>query len=240
MTKSKFSDLEPNMVYMHAKSNSVYNTDQYGRVTNFSADPRLTSKEERERNTEMQRTLGGKGEGFEHAGHLLSDRHGGAGVHYNLTPMQQDLDSRDYAAFEKETDALLQKGYAVHYNGELAYSCAENVEGVNHAEAIMVERQTLDPVTGEVMDTEHISFSNLNMAEAEYENMGNAESESLMAEYPNPGAIQYDENRDIIIVNADGSIADAEKIADTTAEVPTEIAVPTETVTETEYEGEHL
>ena len=178
MARSMFSSLEPNTTYTHPSSHGEYHTDEYGRVAKFSADPRITSKEERERNTENQRTLEGKGPGYEHAGHLVADRHGGSGEKFNIVPMQEAVDSRDYAAFEKETDGILQSGYNVHYNGEICYSGAETVKGVNRSEAIMVERQTIDPESGAVVDRDYTSLSNMNMTE--FENVGNRESEELM------------------------------------------------------------
>lgn len=204
MERSKYSSLEPNATYIHPDSHGVYRTDDYGRVVSFSADPRVTTKEERERNPENQRTLEGKGPGFSHAGHLVADRHGGSGEKFNIVPMQENVDSRDYAAFEKETDALQQQGYAVHYNGTLSYSGAEKTVGVNQAEAIMVERQTMGPVTGEVVDHEYVSFSNLDMAQ--YMDAGNKESEELMSSFSNPNAVAYDEDADLLIDENTGAV----------------------------------
>ena len=204
MERSKHSSLEPNTTYVHPASHGVYRTDDYGRVVSFSADPRVTTKEERERNPENQRTLEGKGPGFSHAGHLVADRHGGSGEKINIVPMQENVDSRDYAAFEKETDALQQQGYAVHYNGELSYSGAEKTVGVNQAEAIMVERQTIDPATGEMIDRDYASFSNLDMSQ--YETTGNKESEELMSGFSNPNAVAYDEDADLVIDENTGAV----------------------------------
>lgn len=233
MARSMFSSLEPNTTYTHPSSHGEYHTDEYGRVAKFSADPRITSKEERERNTENQRTLEGKGPGYEHAGHLVSDRHGGSGEKFDIVPMQEAVDSRDYAAFEKETDGILQRGYNVHYNGEICYSGAETVEGVNRSEAIMVERQTIDPESGAVVDRDYTSLTNMNMTE--FENVGNRESEELMAEFSNPNAVAYDEEADLILDEATGAVisgpaeTDALEEASVDGEAQSESAAETDT-----------
>lgn len=230
MARSMFSSLEPNAIYTHPASHGEYHTDEYGRVTKFSADPRITSKEERERNTENQRTLEGKGPGYEHAGHVLADRQGGSGEKFNLIPMQEAVDSRDYAAFEKETDGILQNGYNVHYNGEICYSGAETIAGVNRSEAIMVERLTIDPENGAVVDRDFTSFTNMDMAE--FEN-GDRESEELMAEFSNPDAVAYDEETDLVLDEATGAVvsgpADAGEEAFTDGEAHSEFAAETYT-----------
>ena len=204
MERSKHSSLEPNTTYIHPASHGVYHTDDYGRVVSFEADPRITTKEERERNPENQRTLEGKGPGFSHAGHLVADRHGGSGEKFNIVPMNENVDGRDFAGLEKETDALLHQGWDVHYNGQLSYSGEERTAGVNQAESIMVERQTMDPVTGEVVDHEYVSFSNLDMAH--YMDAGNKESEELMSSFSNPNAVAYDEDADLLIDENTGAV----------------------------------
>ena len=229
MERSQYSSLEPNTTYTHPASQGTYHTDDYGRVLTFEATPRITTKEERERNPENQRTLEGKGPGFSHAGHLVADRHGGSGEKFNIVPMNENVDGRDFAAFEKETDGLLQS-YDVHYNGQLSYS-GEAV-GVNQPESIMVERQTMDPVTGEMVDREYVSFSNLDMAQ--YLDVGQKESEELMSGFSNPNAVAYDEDADLVIDENTGAVIGGPADTETAGEAMADTETAGEAMADTE------
>lgn len=236
MLRSAYSSLTPNVTY-YGPNGAEYHTDSYGRVYEWAGNLVRTPKEDQLRDKHAQYTLEGKSpDGFQHAGHFIPNQFGGSGQKINLSAQNSEVDSRDYKAFETECGQLLDAGNHVCLHGSVTYSSSEELEGVARPEAYMVERTIIDQ-DGQQIGHDYFSWSNLDMQE--FEGVADAESESLMAEYPNPGAIQYDEDRDII-VNADGSIADAEKIADIPADVPTEAAILTETVTETEYEGEHL
>ena len=97
----------------------------------------------------------------------------------------------------------------------------------------MVERQTIDPESGAVVDREYTSFTNMNMAE--FENVGNRESEELMAEFSNPNAVAYDEEADLILDEATGAVisgpaeTDAVEEASVDGEAQSESAAETDT-----------
>ena len=176
MSRSPYSSLQANAVY-DGPHGAEYRTDSAGRVVHWKAEAHQTPKDAQLRNQKAQYTLEGKGPGFEHAGHLLANQHGGAGEKYNLVPMN-------------------------------SYSISPELNGVNQPEAFMAERTTVSP-DGKQTDREYVSWSNLDMRE--FETAGNAESESLMNQFANPGAVAYDEEKDLILdENTGGVLSEAE------------------------------
>ena len=207
MSRSPYSSLQANAVY-DGPHGAEYRTDSAGRVVHWKAEAHQTPKDAQLRNQKAQYTLEGKGPGFEHAGHLLANQHGGAGEKYNLVPMNAHVNTVDYKAFETETTHLLSDGSRVFLNGSVSYSISPELNGVNQPEAFMAERTTVSP-DGKQTDREYVSWSNLDMRE--FETAGNAESESLMNQFANPGAVAYDEEKDLILdENTGGVLSEAE------------------------------
>ena len=93
---------------------------------------------------------------------------------------------------------------------DIQRNCANRLHRVRVKEyaAFMAERTTVSP-DGKQTDREYVSWSNLDMRE--FETAGNAESESLMNQFANPGAVAYDEEKDLILdENTGGVLSEAE------------------------------
>ena len=168
--------LESNTTY--ERNGILYQTDEYGRVVFFSGNLQLRVAP---RNLSAQHNLPGKLPG-EHAGHLIAARHGGIGETPNLVRMDGKINTRDYAAWERESDQLLREGKTVHIDGYLSYH-----EGSNRPEAIMTTRTVTD-TTGNLLDREHASWSNYDISPMDDDEI--QEWFDLADTYPNPGEEQ--------------------------------------------------
>lgn len=165
--------LESNTTY--ERNGILYQTDEHGRVVFFSGNLQLRAAP---RNPSAQHNLSGKLPG-EHAGHLIAARHYGTGEPPNLVRMDGKVNTRDYAAWERESDQLLREGKTVHIDGYLNYH-----EESNRPEAIMTTRTVTD-AAGSLLDREHTSWSNYDMSPIDDD-----ETQvwfDLADTYPNPG-----------------------------------------------------
>ena len=113
-----YSSLSPNFTYRDS-SHSEFTTDSYGRVVTWSGDVGTAAGQ---RNLSAQRTLEGKNSEQSDAGHLLATNQGGSGEKYNMVPMNEKVNRRDYRAWERENEALVRAGYSVHVKGSLGQS----------------------------------------------------------------------------------------------------------------------
>lgn len=198
MARSMYSSLDPNTSYT-GPNGAQYNTDEHGRIESWSAQ---VSDETNSRNPYAQYTLEGKNPDQPHAGHLLESSQGGSGEKYNMVPMNDKVNTRDYRAFEKENDQLVQEGYTVNLSGNNAY--AVNSEGKNIPEAIMVDREV--SLNGEQLYTEHSSWTNLDMEE--FEGKGETEAAELYDQCENPGAFVYNDEAEIAMNYDTGEVVD--------------------------------
>lgn len=198
MAKSMYSSLNPETTY-YGPNDAKYHTDNYGRVGRWSAQ---VSDQSEARNPYAQRSLEGKNPDQSHAGHLLASSQGGSGEKYNMVPMNDKVNTRDYRAFERENSELTQNGYTVTLTGSNSYPL--NSEGENVPEAIMVDREVSQD--GQYLYTEHTSWTNLDMAELE--NQGEEEAAELSSQYENPGAYIYNEDENIVVNQETGAIID--------------------------------
>lgn len=171
---------DPAANHTYIKNGAVYRTDNLSRVTDFHGTP---TQAPAPRNKDAQRNLPGKQPG-EHASHVLAARHGGTGEPPNLVRMDGKVNSRDYAAWERETDHLLQQGKSVHVDGYLAYGKPEpaHPDGFNYPQAIMVTRTSSDP-SGATPDVEHTSWTNYDMDT--FDQMDNTAWLALADGFPN-------------------------------------------------------
>lgn len=198
MARSMYSSLNPNTVYT-GPNGAQYDTDEHGRIETWNAQVR---DETAARNPYAQYTLEGKNPDQSHAGHLLASSQGGSGEKYNMVPMNDKVNTRDYRAFEKENDQLVQEGYTVNLSGSNAY--AANSEGKNIPEAIMVDREV--SLNGEHLYTEHSSWTNLDMEE--FEGKGETEAAELYDQFDNPGAFIYNDEEEIAVNYDTGEVVD--------------------------------
>lgn len=198
MSKSMYSSLNPNTSYT-GPNGAQYNTDEHGRIETWNAQ---VSDEKAERNPYAQYTLEGKNPDQSHAGHLLASSQGGSGEKFNMVPMNDAVNTRDYRAFERENDQLVREGYTVNLSGSNAY--AANSEGKNVPEAIMVDREV--SLNGEHVYTEHASWTNLDMED--FEGKGETEAAELYDQFDNPGAFVYNDEEEIAVNYDTGEVVD--------------------------------
>lgn len=163
---------------------STYTTNENGCISKFTGKPTLDSAP---RSASSQRNLAGKETG-DHASHLVAASNGGSGKVDNMVPMDGKVNTRDYRGFERQNNDLLRDGKEVTLHGELAYH-----DQSNRPDAIMVTRETVDPVTNQT-DIEHFSWTNTDMAQ--YEN--NHDWVALADEFENPGAVIVDDQGNIV------------------------------------------
>lgn len=187
MKNKGYASLNPNSVYT-GPNDAEYETDQYGRIRNWSGK---TSSEAQPRNLYAQRTLEGKNEEQTDAGHLIASNQGGSGEKYNMVPMNDKVNRRDYRAWERENEALKEEGYDVQLNGSLAYTTGKDT---NNPEAIMANRDVYKD--GQYLYTEHFSITNYDLDDLE--NVGEREAFELASEYDNPVQNYYDETTDTV------------------------------------------
>ena len=216
MANSPYSSLQPNATYHGPHGSTEYHTDAYGRVTDWSGQC-VDIKEAR--NQYAQRTLEGKSSEFRDASHLMDRCSGGSGEKYNMVPMHEKLNERDYKAFERENHQLMEAGNTVTLHGSNSYLFS--TEGLNVPDGIMVTREVHDP-NGALIEVSHHSWSNYDPAE--FEAAGLEESAALMNEFENPNAFVY---------NGDENLAANE----TTNEV-VNLSLPETDAAETPNEGE--
>ena len=139
-------------------SNGIeYQTNQDGKITHFSGE---LSQESSKRHQADQNNLEGKWK-TDHAGHLVARENGGSGYVDNLVPMDGKVNTRDYRAFERENNSIMKEGYNVQLDGDVYYSSNEK-----RPDAFMVTREVKDD-QGKVVDREHFSWTNIDMAEFE-------------------------------------------------------------------------
>lgn len=211
MARNMYSSLNPNTSYT-GPNEAQYNTDEYGRIETWHAqvDDKTVA-----RNPYAQYTLEGKNPDQSHAGHLLASSQGGSGEKYNMVPMNDKVNTRDYRVFEKENDQLVQNGYTVNLSGSNSY--AVNSGGKNIPAAIMVDREV--SLNGEHLYTEHSSWTNLDMAD--FEDKGNAEAAELYDQFDNPGAFVYNDEAEIAVNYDTGEVVDLNDLssANTVSEI---------------------
>lgn len=197
--KNRHSSLTPDSVYYGPNGNAEYHTDKHGRVVSWNA---FVTDIKEPRNEDAQRTLEGKNPDQQTAGHLLASSQGGSGEKYNMTPQNYYVNTRDYAAFEKENATLYSQGYTVQLRGSNSYFPTDE----NIPDAYMVSRDVYEGDT--FLYTDHFSWTNTDMEE--FEGLGDEETASLMDEFPNPGATIYDEENDIVVNQETGAVIDLE------------------------------
>lgn len=188
---SPYSSLSPNFTYRDS-SHSEFTTDSHGRVVTWSGDVGTAAGQ---RNLSAQRTLEGKNSEQSDAGHLLATNQGGSGEKYNMVPMNEKVNRRDYRAWERENEALVRAGYSVHVKGSLGqlWECT-----TNNPEAIMASREVSQD--GQFLYTEHFSVTNYDLDDLEHE--GESEAYELAQEYSNPMPYSYDEETDTVYTGA--------------------------------------
>ncbi len=184
---SPYSSLKANASY-HGLNHASYHTDGNGRIMSWSAVP---GTEAGKRDQYAQRTEEGKNREQHDAGHLLAVNQGGSGEKYNLVPMAETVNRRDYRAWERETESLIRQGYDVQLRGSLAYSQGSIT---NNPEAIMVSRDVYKD--GAYLYTEHFSITNYDLDDLE--GVGDKETFELASQYNNPAAQYYDEKTDTV------------------------------------------
>lgn len=191
MANRQYSSLQPNATYHGPHGKTEYHTDAYGRVTDWSGQ-NVDIKESRDQYA--QRTLEGKSPEFRDAGHLMDRCSGGSGEKYNMVPMNEKLNDRDYKAFENENHQLMEEGNTVTLHGNNSYLFSN--EGVNVPDGIMVTREVHDP-SGNLTEVSHHSWSNYDPAE--FETAGLEESAALMNEFENPNAFVFHEDENLAV-----------------------------------------
>ena len=168
--------LKPNMIY--EANGASYETNGAGGIKSWSAtlDGKATPSEYE---YSYHRNLAGKNQEmgvFDDAGHLVAREQGGSGKSDNLVAMEKHVNRRDYRAFERENNQLLQEGYSVRLSG-VNYMPDDAVR----PQAIMVTRETLDE-NGNVVATDHFSWTNLNMEEYQDNDFGQNDIPNAMDE----------------------------------------------------------
>lgn len=161
---------------VYTANGTVYQTDASGRIVSFRGS---LSTDSVARSLSHQKNLPGKMPG-EDSGHLVASSNGGSGKIDNLVRMDSTVNRRDYRAMERENTTLLKEGNEVELHGSVTYSGK-----TNWPDCFMVTREVTDPNT-DAKDTEHFSWSNVNMEEWE----GSETWVSLASEFSNPGAEQ--------------------------------------------------
>lgn len=184
---SPYSSLKANATYQ-APDHASYHTDSNGRIMSWSAIP---STEAGKRNQYAQRTEEGKNGEQHDAGHLLAASQGGSGEKYNLVPMAETVNRRDYRAWERENEVLVQQRYDVYLRGSLAYSQGS---ASNNPEAIMVSRDVYKD--GTYLYTEHFSITNYDLDDLE--GVGEKEAFEIASQYDNPAAHYYEKEKDTV------------------------------------------
>lgn len=198
MARNMDSSLEPNAVYT-GPHGAQYHTDEHGRIGSWHAQ---VSDMKEARNPYMQYTLEGKNPDQQHAGHLLASSQGGSGEKFNMVPMNDKVNTRDYRAFERENQQLLQQGYTVDLFGSNAY--ALDSQGKNVPEAIMVDREV--SLGEDRLYTEHVSWTNLDMEQ--FADKGELEAAELSDQFDNPGAFVYNSEEEIAVNQDTGEVVD--------------------------------
>lgn len=223
MANSLFSQLAPNSTY-HGPNNSVYHTDEYGRIVSWEGEISSTAEP---RNYAAQRNLPGKNDMQSHAGHLIATSQGGSGEAYNMVAQSAALNTRDYRAFERENAQLYASGAQVHLSGSLTY-ISSPTPGVNIPDALMVDR-TVTYSDGR-QDVSNHSQTNLDMSE--FIDKGEAKSAELMDQTPNPGAYIYNEENqtaynaetnDLVDINQTDADMQTDTVADTVADTSSDL-----------------
>lgn len=184
---SPYSSLKANATY-HGPNHASYHTDSNGRIMNWSAVP---GAEAGKRNPYAQRTEEGKNKEQHDAGHLLAANQGGSGEKYNLVPMAETVNRRDYRAWERENESLIRQGYDVQLRGSLTYSQGSTT---NNPEAIMVSRDVYKD--GAYLYTEHFSITNYDLDALE--GVGEKEAFEMASQYDDPATHYYDEKTDTV------------------------------------------
>lgn len=168
--------LKPNVNYEANGAN--YETNSAGGIKSWSAT--LTGQEAPSKyEYSYHKNLDGKSQEqdvYDDAGHLVAREHGGSGKSDNLVAMEKHVNRRDYRAFERENNRLLQDGYTVRLQGENIMP-----DNATRPQAIMVSREILDK-NGNVVGTDHFSWTNLNMAEYQDNDFGFDEIPNAMDE----------------------------------------------------------
>ena len=177
--------LKPDYEYVH--NNNHYFTDELGRVDWFYGHP-IDNKAPRD--LKAQRNLENKAPG-ENAGHIIAARHNGYGAGANLVRQDQEVNQRDIAAFERETDVLLHDGKEVRLYGSISY-----INDSNQPAAFSFTRDTMAPNGINVEDVEHVSYTNMDMSIFE----GQPENDywaALAEEQDDLNAVNVDNNNQI-------------------------------------------
>ena len=113
------SHLNPNDSY--ELNNSIYTTDDKGRITNCESDPQRTP--ENPRDNDAQRDAGGEDRRTgDQGGHLVGRDLGGDSGEGNLVAMDSRINQSDYKRMENEIKEALDQGKSVHMKAELSYS----------------------------------------------------------------------------------------------------------------------
>ncbi len=102
----KDGKLKPNIKYSVGEHKYLYETDEFGRICNCSADE-LHLKKHLERLKHNPNTLGKLG--GDHAGHLIADVFGGSPELDNLVSQAKDVNLKQYRDIERKWEKALKK-----------------------------------------------------------------------------------------------------------------------------------
>ena len=102
----KDGKLKPNIKYSVGEHKYLYETDEFGRICNCSADELHLKKhlERLKHNPNTPGKLGG-----DHAGHLIADVFGGSPELDNLVSQAKDVNLKQYREIEREWEKALKK-----------------------------------------------------------------------------------------------------------------------------------
>lgn len=199
--------LKPNHEY--ELNGNHYFTDHLGRVDWWYGHP---IDQKAPRDFKAQRDLENKEPG-ENAGHIIAARHNGYGAGANLVRQDQAVNQRDYAAFERQTDDLLQEGKDVRLYGSISY-----IGNSNQPAAQMTTRDTMAPDGIHVTDTEKVNHDNIDKSVFE-DQPENDHWAALAEEYDNPNAVIVDDHYQIQTELAgalmDDNLEDTDGLSDT-------------------------